>query len=67
MNSVGVDLHRKRSEGKSNREALRSLKRHLVRRVHRLLAPPELGSSQPMSSSPLRANSAPAAMPCLMS
>jgi transposase len=58
-------LERKRSEGKSNREALRSLKRHLVRRVHRLLAPPKLGSSQPMSPSPHRANSAPAVMPRL--
>ena len=58
-------LERKRSEGKSNREALRSLKRHLVRRVHRLLAPPELGSSQPMSPSPIRTNAAPAVMPCL--
>jgi transposase len=55
-------LERKRSEGKSNREALRSLKRHLVRRVHRLLAPP---SAQPTSSSPIRASSAPAVMPCL--
>ena len=30
-------LERKRAEGKSNREALRCLKRHIVRRVHRLL------------------------------
>jgi transposase len=58
-------LERKRSEGKSNREALRSLKRHLVRRVHRLLAPTELGSSQPMPPSPIKAHSAPAVMPCL--
>jgi transposase len=58
-------LERKRSEGKSNREALRSLKRHLVRRVHRLLAPPEGDSSRLMSSSPIRVNSAPAVMPCL--
>jgi transposase len=34
-------LARKRSEGKSNREAIRSLKRHLARRVWRLLQPPE--------------------------
>jgi transposase len=40
-------LERKRCEGKSNREVLRSLKRHLVRRVHRLLTPPASGSSQP--------------------
>lgn len=58
-------LERKRSEGKSNREALRSLKRHLVRRVHRLLAPPASGSKPLMSSSPNRVNSAPAVMPCL--
>jgi len=59
-------LERKRSEGKSNREALRSLKRHLVRRVHRLLAPPSVSPPLPMSSSPIRASSAPAVMPCLM-
>jgi transposase len=58
-------LERKRCEGKSNREALRSLKRHLVRRVHRLLAPPANRSPRPMSPSPIRANTAPAAMPCL--
>jgi transposase len=58
-------LERKRSEGKSNREALRSLKRHLVRRVHRLLARSAVGSSPPMSSPPTRANAAPAVMPCL--
>jgi transposase len=34
-------LARKRSEGKSNREAIRSLKRHLARRIWRLLQPPE--------------------------
>ena len=33
-------LERKRSEGKSNREALRCLKRHLARQVHRLLSTP---------------------------
>lgn len=58
-------LERKRSEGKSNREAPRSLKRHLVRRVHRLLTPAAAPSSKPMSSSPIRAGSAPAVMPCL--
>ena len=31
-------LERKRAEGKSKREALRCLKRHLARRVHRLLS-----------------------------
>jgi transposase len=58
-------LERKRSEGKSNREALRSLKRHLVRRVHRLLTTPAATASSPMSSSPIRAVPAPAVMPCL--
>ena len=58
-------LERKRSEGKSNREALRSLKRHLVRRVHRLLAPPAGRSTQPISPFPTTANTAPAVTPCL--
>jgi hypothetical protein len=31
---------RKQAEGKTRREALRALKRHLVRRVYRLLQPP---------------------------
>lgn len=35
-----VYLERKRAEGKSNREALRCLKRHLARHVHRLLSAP---------------------------
>lgn len=56
-------LERKRSEGKSNREALRSLKRHLVRRVHRLLSTPLLSTSSPISSSPIKANAAAAVMP----
>jgi transposase len=34
-------LARKRSEGKSNREAVRALKRHLARRIWRLLQPAE--------------------------
>jgi transposase len=33
-------LERKRAEGKSNREALRCLKRHLARHIHRLLSIP---------------------------
>src|SRR3954468_24884427 len=33
-------LERKRSEGKTNREALRCLKRHLARRIWHLLQPP---------------------------
>jgi transposase len=58
-------LERKRSEGKSNREALRSLKRHLVRRVHRLLSPPPARPQRRLSPSSIRAGSAPAVMPCL--
>lgn len=34
-------LERKRSEGKTNREALRCLKRHLARHIHRLLSIPQ--------------------------
>jgi transposase len=33
-------LQRKRSEGKTNREALRCLKRHLARHIHRILSTP---------------------------
>ena len=33
-------LERKRAEGKTNREALRCLKRHLARQIHRLLSMP---------------------------
>jgi hypothetical protein len=33
-------LERKRAEGKTKREALRCLKRHLARRVHHLLSMP---------------------------
>lgn len=58
-------LERKRSEGKSNREALRSLKRHLVRRVHRLLTPASTRPPRHMSSSPTMVTTAPAMMPCL--
>lgn len=35
-------LERKRAEGKTNREALRCLKRHLARHVHRLLSTPSV-------------------------
>lgn len=38
-------LARKRAEGKSNREAMRCLKRHLARRFHRLLLDPSPSSS----------------------
>jgi transposase len=39
-------LQRKRSEGKTNREALRCLKRHLARHVHRLLLVPPTNPDQ---------------------
>jgi transposase len=35
-------LQRKQAEGKSNREALRCLKRHLARHIHRLLSMPPI-------------------------
>jgi transposase len=35
-------LERKRAEGKTRREALRCLKRHLARKVHRLLSVPAI-------------------------
>jgi len=38
-------LERKQAEGKTRREARRALKRHLVRRVYRLLQPPPSGAS----------------------
>jgi transposase len=38
-------LERKHAEGKTNREALRCLKRHLARRVHRLLSTPPNNSN----------------------
>ena len=37
-------LERKRTEGKTKREALRSLKRHLARKIHRLLSMPAVNS-----------------------
>jgi transposase len=46
-------LARKRAEGKSNREALRCLKRHLVRRVWRLLNDSEIDRS-PETTNPQR-------------
>ena len=39
--SSGRRDRRKRSEGRSNREAIRSLKRHLARRIWKLLQPAE--------------------------
>lgn len=46
-------LERKQAEGKTRREALRALKRHLVRRVYRLLQPPARNTpAQPPNISP---------------
>ncbi|MEY2441636.1 MAG: transposase [bacterium] len=45
---------RKRAEGKSRREALRCLKRHLARRVWRLLQPPPDHAPPPASPPPTR-------------
>ena len=44
-------LARKQAEGKSRREALRCLKRHLARRVFKLLQPP----SPPTAPAPIGA------------
>jgi hypothetical protein len=41
-------LARKQAEGKTRREALRALKRHLVRRVYRLLQPPNNDTHLPL-------------------
>jgi transposase len=54
-------LDRKRSEGKSNREALRCLKRHLARHVHRLLSMPP---AHPDHRTRIQLNSA-ISVPCL--
>jgi transposase len=48
-------LDRKRAEGKSNREALRCLKRHLARHVHRLLSSPPIQSDR---GTPIQLNAA---------
>jgi transposase len=52
-------LARKRAEGKSNREALRCLKRHLVRRVWQLLAKSEIDLSMSNPVNPQRDSLAP--------
>ena len=39
-------IERRRSEGKSTREAIRCLKRYLARRVWRLLQPPHPAQEQ---------------------
>ncbi len=54
-------LERKRAEGKTNREALRCLKRHLARHVHRLLSMPPV---HPDRSARIQLNSA-ISVPCL--
>ena len=43
-------LERKRAEGKTTREAIRCLKRHLARRIWRLLQPPHPGPGHPHPS-----------------
>jgi transposase len=43
-------IARKRAEGKSTKEAIRCLKRHLTRRVWHLLQPPNPGPGQPHPS-----------------
>jgi transposase len=54
-------LDRKRSEGKTNREALRCLKRHLARHIHRLLSMP---SDHPDPKTRIERNTA-ISVPCL--
>ena len=54
-------LERKRAEGKTSREALRCLKRHLARHIHRLLSLPP---TTPEHRTPIQLNSAISA-PCL--
>lgn len=54
-------LERKRAEGKSNREALRCLKRHLARHIHRLLSMPP---ANPDHRTRTQANAA-ISVPCL--
>ena len=54
-------LERKRAEGKTNREALRCLKRHLARHVHRLLSMPPV---TPDRRTRIQLNSA-ISVPCL--
>jgi len=54
-------LARKQAEGKTRREALRCLKRHLARRFHHILAAPPTARPhhQPIAAT------APSPMPCL--
>ena len=57
-------LARKQAEGKTRREALRCLKRHLARRVYRLLTPPTTHTRPPRTTATITAT-APNPMPCL--
>ncbi len=65
-------LERKRSEGKTNREAMRCLKRHLARRYHRLLrAQPAITvtptlTPEPPTMTSLRTTTTPGPAPALM-
>ncbi len=67
-------LERKQAEGKSRQEALRCLKRHLARRVWKMLHSPlaPTTTSGATLAAPKRTTTvtspgtAPAAMPCLM-
>ena len=54
-------LDRKRAEGKTNREAIRCLKRHLARHIHRLLSTPPVN---PDHRTRIQLNSA-ITVPCL--
>ena len=61
-------LARKQTEGKSRKEALRCLKRHLARRVWKLLQTPSPAAAlaaAPATAPPTIAASAPTPMPCL--
>ena len=59
--STRAYLERKRAEGKTNKEAVRCLKRHLARRVHRLLATPPVHHDR---GTRIQLN-APISVPCL--
>ena len=58
-------LARKQPEGKSRKEALRCLKRHLARRVWRLLRTPPARTAPRAAATVTIPGSAPAVMPCL--
>jgi transposase len=59
--STRAYLERKRAEGKTNREALRCLKRHLARHIHRLLSMPP---TNPNPKTRIELNTA-ISVPCL--